>query len=349
MNGSTAVRQTARALRHVSSGRALEVLLLQASPLLGAAFAGGASAVGLGRLTILFAGSTLLTAHVFAFNDWAGRRGDLNDPRRAPHVFARHGIDSWAVAALAVGLLAAAMVALAALGFTAVVLGAAIACLGLLYSDSHAAGKGVPVVASLIHLLGGVLHFLLGYQVARTIDARAFAIALFFGLVFAGGHLNQEVRDHEADSHNGIRTTAVTFGPRRALLASLLVFSAAYAELALLAAVGLVPRPLLAAALLWPLHLAWSLRALRRGPDSDQARWLQRRYRLLFAAVGVLIVVSLQTSDSSDAVHVLAQPRPSIRFRNAAGDSIGSCAAKPNRCASPETSRARVTSASAMR
>jgi 4-hydroxybenzoate polyprenyltransferase len=293
MNGSTVMRQTARALRHVGSGRALEVLLLQASPLLGAAFGGGASAAGLGRLTILFVGSTLLTAHVFAFNDWAGQRGDLNDPRRAPHAFARHGIDGWAVAALAVGLLAAAMVALAALGFTAVVLGAAIACLGILYSDNNAAGKGVPIVASLIHLLGGVLHFLLGYEVARTIDARGLAIALFFGLVFAGGHLNQEVRDHDADSRNSIRTSAVAFGPRRALLASLVVFSAAYAELALLAALGLVPRPVLLAALLWPLHLAWSLQALRRGPDSDQARWLQRRYRFLFAVVGVVMLVSL--------------------------------------------------------
>ena len=293
MNGSTAMRQTARALRHVGSGRALEVLLLQASPLLGAAFGGGASAAGLGRFAILFVGSTLLTAHVFAFNDWAGRHGDLNDPLRAPHAFAHHGIDGWAVAALAVGLLAAAMVALAALGFTAVVLGAAIACLGILYSDSDAAGKGVPVVASLIHLLGGVLHFLLGYEIARTIDARGLAIALFFGLVFAGGHLNQEVRDHDADLRNGIRTSAVTFGPRRALLASLVVFSAAYGELALLVAVGSVPRPVLWAVLLWPLHLAWSLRALRRGPDSDQARWLQRRYRFLFAIVGVVMLVAL--------------------------------------------------------
>src|SRR6185503_6123510 len=108
--------------------------------------AGGIGPIGLGRLAVLLLGSVLLTAHVFAFNDWAGHCADLNDPRRAPHVFARHGISSGAVAALAVGLLAAAMVALAALGFTAVALGAAIACLGLLYSDSESAGKGVPVV-----------------------------------------------------------------------------------------------------------------------------------------------------------------------------------------------------------
>ena len=293
MNGSAAVGQTASALRHLASGRALEVLLLQASPLLGAAFA-GISAIGLGRLVIVLVGSLLLTAHVFVFNDWAGRHADLNDPRRAPHVFAHHGIRSVTVAALAVALLAAAMVALGALGFTAVVLGAAIACLGILYSDSDAAGKGVPVFASLIHLLGGGLHFLLGYTAVRTVDAHGLAIALFFGLVFAGGHLNQEVRDHDADRSNGIRTTAVVFGPRRALVASLVVFSAAYGELAGLAALDVVPRPVLwAAALAWPFHLVCSLRALRGEPGFDQARWLQRRYRVLFAVVGLVMALVL--------------------------------------------------------
>jgi 4-hydroxybenzoate polyprenyltransferase len=292
MNGSATFRETARALRHLAGGRWLEVLLLQASPLLGAAF-GGASAIGLGLVTLAL-GSVLLTAHVFVFNDWAGHHGDLNDPDRASRVFARHGIRSGTVAAIAVVLLAAAMVALAALGFTALVLGAAIACLGILYSNPQTAGKGVPVLASLLHLVGGAFHFLLGYQVARAIDARGLAIALFFGLVFAGGHLNQEVRDHDADRRNGIRTTAVVLGPRRALLASLGVFSAAYWELALLAAIGVVPRPLLwASALLWPLHAFWSSRALRSGPGIDQARWLQRRYRVLFAIVGVVMLLSL--------------------------------------------------------
>jgi 4-hydroxybenzoate polyprenyltransferase len=293
MNGSAAVGQTARALRHLASGRALEVLLLQASPLLGAAFA-GVSALGLGRLATLLVGSVLLTAHVFVFNDWAGRHADLNDPRRAPHAFAHHGISSVTVAGLAVALLASAMVALAVLGFTAVILGAAIACLGILYSDTDAPGKGVPVLASLIHLLGGGLHFLLGYTVVRTVDAHGLAIALFFGLVFAGGHLNQEVRDHDADRRNAIRTTAVVFGPRRALVASLVVFSAAYGALAALAALEVVPRPMLwAAALLWPFHLVCSLRALRGEPGSDQARWLQRRYRFLFAVVGVVMALVL--------------------------------------------------------
>lgn len=292
-----AFRQTARALRHVGRDRAVEVLLLQASPLLGAAFGGAFRApfgAAFDRLPILMAGSVLLTAHVFAFNDWAGHRDDLNDPRREPHVFAHHDIGSRAVATLALVLLAVAMATLAALGTAFLALGAAIACIGFLYSNNEAAGKGVPVFASLMHLLGGALHFLLGLSVMKTIDLHGLAIALFFGLVFAAGHLNHEVADHEADRRNGIRTTAVVFGPRRALLASLAVFSAAYGELILLAALGAVPRPLLwTAAVLWPLHILWTLQALRGGPGFDQARWLQRRYRCLFAVVGAVMLMSL--------------------------------------------------------
>ena len=294
MNGALAVGASMRALRHVGNDRWLEVLLLQASPLLGLAFGAGQRTIAFGPPALLLLGSVLLTAHVFVFNDWAGRHADLNDSRRSPRAFVRHGIDSDTVVALAIALLVAALVALAAVGFTTVVVGAGIACLGVLYSDTDAAGKGVPGLASLLHLLGGASHFLLGYQAVRPIDLRGLAIAAFFGLVFAGGHLNQEVRDHVADRRNGIRTTAVMLGPQRALLASLALFTAAYGVLAVLAAAGHVPRPLLwAAGLLWPVHGACSWRALGAGSPVDQAHWLQRRYRLLFALVGLVIVLSL--------------------------------------------------------
>jgi 4-hydroxybenzoate polyprenyltransferase len=115
-------------------------------------------------------------------------------------------------------------------------------------------------------------------------------ISLFFGLVFCGGHLNQEVRDYEGDLLNGIRTSAVVFGCRRTFLASLLTFTAAYALLAGLAAFDILPRLLLWSAILWPLHVVWSLRALQRGLGFETALWMQRRYRLLFAFIGLAMV-----------------------------------------------------------
>jgi 4-hydroxybenzoate polyprenyltransferase len=181
-------------------------------------------------------------------------------------------------------------VAFAAIGSTAVLLGAAIAGLSVLYSSSPRFGKSTPIVASINHLLGGALHFLLGYTLIRPLDASSLMISLFFGLVFSAGHLNQEVRDYEGDLLNGIRTSAVVFGRRRTFLASLFMFTAAYAILAGLAAIGTLPRLLLWSIVLCPLHVAWSLRALRRGLGFETAVWMQRRYRLLFALIGLAML-----------------------------------------------------------
>lgn len=278
-------------MQHFASTRALEVFALQASPILGS-FLGGFSLErrGVIRLGLLLLGSLALTAHVFVFNDWAGHSSDIRDPRRATLVFARRGIGRRQVARVAIALLIFANVAFAAVGSPAILLGAVIAALSLLYSCSPSFGKSTPIVASINHLLGGALHFLLGYTLSRALDASGLVISLFFGLVFAGGHLNQEVRDYEGDLLNGIRTSAVVFGCRRTFLASLCTFTAAYAILASLAALGILPRLLLWSTIVWPLHVAWSLRALQRGLGFETALWMQRRYRLLFAFIGLAML-----------------------------------------------------------
>ena len=265
--------------------------MLQASPILGC-FLGGLSLnpSGVIRLGSLLSGSLALTAHVFVFNDWAGHSGDIRDPRRSTLVFARRGIGRRQVARVATALLIFANVAFAAVGRQTVLLGAAIAALSVLYSCSPRFGKSTPIVASVNHLLGGALHFLLGYTLSRPLDASGLVISLFFGLVFAGGHLNQEVRDYEGDLLNGIRTTAVVFGCRRAFLASLFTFTGAYAILAGLAAFGILPGLLLWSIVLWPLHVAWSQRALQRGLGFETALWMQRRYRLLFVLIGLAML-----------------------------------------------------------
>lgn len=291
MTSQSPFRHYARAMQHFASTRALEVLALQASPLLGS-LRGGFSLEqsGVIRLGSLLLGSLALTAHVFVFNDWAGHGSDIRDPRRATLVFVRRGISKRQVAGVATALLIFANVAFAAVGGTAILLGGAIAALSLLYSCSPSFGKSTPIWASVIHLLGGALHFLLGYTLSRPLDASGLEISLFFGLVFAGGHLNQEVRDYEGDLLNGILTSAVVFGCRRTFLASLFTFTAAYAMLAGLAALGILPRLLLWSAVLWPLHVAWSLRALHRGLGFETALWMQRRYRLLFALIGLAML-----------------------------------------------------------
>lgn len=278
-------------MRHFLSTRTLEVLTLQASPVLGILLSGfSLGTCGVIRPGLLLLGSVALTGHVFVFNDWAGHVCDLRDPRRATLIFDR-GLDRRHVAQVAVALLILANVAFAPLGSRAILLGAGIAALSLLYSGSPSFGKTTPIAASLNHLLGGTLHFLLGYTLCHALDARGVLISLFFGLVFAAGHLNQEVRDYEGDLLNEIRTSAVEFGCRQTFLASLYIFTAAYAIVLALAALGILPKLLLGSVVVWLLHVVWSLQALRRGLGFETALWMQRRYRLLFSLIGIAMLV----------------------------------------------------------
>ncbi len=267
------------------------VFALQASPILGSLLGGfSLERWGVIRLGLLLLGSLALTSHIFVFNDWAGYNSDIHDPRRATLVSARQGISRREVAGVAIALIIFANVAFAIVGGLAILLGATIATLSLLYSCSASFGKSTPIMGSINHLLGGALHFLLGYTLVRALDANGLMMSLFFGLVFAGGHLNQEVRDYEGDLLNGIRTTAVVFGRQLTFFASLCTFTAAYAIASSLAALGILPGLLLWSPIVWFLHVAWSLRAVRRGLGFETAVWMQRRYRFLFALIGLAML-----------------------------------------------------------
>jgi 4-hydroxybenzoate polyprenyltransferase len=284
-----------RARRYLSCLRWGEILVLQGPPLLGAASALGApTAHRLAALAVFAAANLLLVAHIFVLNDWAGVDADLNDANRLAGVFAARGISREAIGRLCIGLLALSLALFGILNLRTLALAAAIAALGFLYSRPGWPAKGVPVLGSALHLTGGLLHFLLGVSLFRAIARPDLALGLFFGLTFAAGHLNQEVRDFQGDAANRIRTNAVAFGKKPTFLAGLAGFTAAYALLAMLAAAGLLPAWLgLLALLLYPLHLQAARRALAAGLTYDAMRRLQARYRLLYAVIGAAMAAGL--------------------------------------------------------
>src|SRR5581483_1426675 len=253
-------RQSVRVLRHFASARGAEVAALQGSPLLGMYLANpGLHPSLFGRQALLLLGSIALTAHVFLFNDWADFRRDTGDQRREGLGVGGYGIDRSRIADLAIALLVLAAIAFAAAGVAAMSCGAGIAALSAVYSFSPRLGKSTPIAASLNHLVGGALHFLLGYSLAHAVDARGFALSLVFGLVFAAGHLNQEVRDYNSDRENSVRTVAVAIGPQRGFVLSFCLFTAAYALIVVLAAVGVLPKLLLLSVIPWMVQSRWSL------------------------------------------------------------------------------------------
>jgi 4-hydroxybenzoate polyprenyltransferase len=236
-------------LRPLASIRFDEVAVLQGPPLLGGLFAmSGFTAARLGSLAVLAIASCLLVAHVFVLNDWAGMTGDLQDPNRAPSVFVVRGVSRSEAGWLAITLLVGSIIFFAFLGWKPLAIALGIASASGLYSTPVSHAKGVALFSSTLHLVGGTLHFLLGYSLFRPLDIRGLVIGSFFGLTFMAGHFTHEARDHEGDSVNGIRTNAVRFGARRSFVAGLIVFTAAYALLTMLALCGVVPRVLMAAA-----------------------------------------------------------------------------------------------------
>lgn len=269
-----------------------EVLILQGPPLLGALFSMGRLTVaGLEAVGLLAAGSICLVAHVFVLNDWSGMNADLRDPHRTSSVFVNKGVPRARIRRLWMALLALSLLLLSSLGWRTLTIAIAIAALSALYSAPAAHIKGVPIANSLLHFSGGLLHFLLGYSVFRAPDSRGITIGCFLALVFTAGHLTHETRDSENDRLNGIITNAVRFGKQRNFIVSVVLFTFADILLLVLALRGIVPLPPVLVAALYLLHVYWSWQAMRAGLTFDSVRRLQLRYRLRYAAIGMMMVL----------------------------------------------------------
>jgi 4-hydroxybenzoate polyprenyltransferase len=268
--------------------------VLQGPPLLGVSFALGSGVTeSAGRLAVLVAANACLVAHIFALNDWSNHSADLRDRNKSAGVFTARGVGHREMGGLSSGLLIVSLMLFAQLGAAALVIAVGVVLLSALYSLPPFAWKGRPLLGSVAHVVGGALHFLLGYSLGSAVDRRGLVVAVFFAVTFAAGHLTQELRDYDGDVRNGVRTNAVVFGKRRTFAASLALFTVSQALLVLLALQGTVPRPIMLLAILYPIHLRWSLQALAEGLTYSRVCRLQARYRALYAVIGAVLIVAL--------------------------------------------------------
>ena len=287
--------------RYLSCLRFPEIIVLQGSPLLGAAFAlGQAVPENAGPLAVLVAANACLVAHIFALNDWSNLEADLRDPHKAADVFTAKGVSPRQMGALVAGLLVVSLALFASLGSPALVIAVTIAVLSAVYSLPAFSWKGRPLLNSFMHVCGGALHFLLGYSIGSAVDSRGIVIAIFFAVTFTAGHLTQELRDYDGDVRNGVRTNAVVFGRRRTFVASLALFTLSQALLLALAVQGTIPRAAGLLVVLYPVHLRWSLQALASGLTYASVCRLQARYRVLYAVIGVVLIAALWLASPVD-------------------------------------------------
>ncbi|MCZ7585689.1 MAG: UbiA family prenyltransferase [Deltaproteobacteria bacterium] len=161
-----------------------------------------------------------------------------------------------------------------------------------LYSHPWVLAKGRPVFGNLVHLSGGVFQFLLGYVVLRPVDATGFFLALYFAGIFAAGHLNHEVMDHDADKLMGLRTNAVVFGPKKMLYVAFAFFTLWAAYIAALTVSRVLPVvwtwPFLA---IFPFH-AIALAVFRPGPTETYRMEYQKLYRALYLTAGLVVLTT---------------------------------------------------------
>jgi 4-hydroxybenzoate polyprenyltransferase len=285
---------TNAAARYVSCLRLQEILVLQGSPMLGAACAlRQPAAEYMWPLAILVAANLCLVAHIFVVNDWSNFSADLTDSNKAADVFTARGVDPKEMGGLAAALLGVSLVLFGRFGPATLSIAVGIATLSGLYSLPPFSWKGRPLLNSAAHVAGGALHFLLGYSLGHVIDRRGLLIATFFAVTFAAGHLTQELRDYDGDVRNGIRTNAVIFGKRRTFAASLALFTLSHALLLVLNLQGMLPRVLAVLVVLCPIHLRWSIQALREGLMFASICRLQARYRTLYAVIGLAVIAAL--------------------------------------------------------
>ncbi len=273
--------------------RALESTLMVGFPLIGTFFA-LTRVTGVEVVDILkFLPSTYgLVIYVYALNSWGGIETDRANARLGHHPVLTGDIT-------AKQLLVVAFVGLAVSFFLYLVwlprcfpIALAIFAVWTLYSHPSVLAKGRPIWGSVIHFTGGILQFLLGWIVVRDIDAPAVALALFFAGVFAAGHLNHEVKDHDADKAIGLRTNAVVFGPRRMLNVALAVFGVFAAYLVVVSLRGLIDWslswPFVA---IFPLHVLAHF-SLRPRPPEVYRRSYQVVYRTLYVAAGLVTLTT---------------------------------------------------------
>jgi len=290
-----APRKVSEALSVAVRIRFRDVLVLQGPPLMGLALAWDPALLNHPWTVLAFlVANACLVAHVFSLNDWAGIAADQYDANKADRTFLARGVSRAQMGVLAASLGMLSLGLLSLLSWSSTLLAAAIVGLSLAYSHPLIGGKGLPGASSLLHLVGGALHFLLGYGVARPIDSEGLLLSLYFGLVFAAGHLSQEVADHDADRRAGVRTAAVRFGPSRMFVASFVLFTLSVGLVVGLGLDGIAP-PLLAvtAAALYPLHGLFFWGALREGLTFRAVDRYRTRYRLLYALVGLAVAISV--------------------------------------------------------
>jgi len=273
----------------IKSARFAEVSILLGFPLIGLffAFESASQLVSMPVFLFILAVFLLFTA-IYAFNGLAGIGEDgenarLSDLKNRKPTFVTTLAVSLSLSLACFFFIKPGLAIFAVISFL----------LWCVYSFPKKGFKYRPVLGTLIHFFGQIIHFLMGYAVIKPVDNAGIAASVYFALLFSAGHINHELIDREADEKTGIMTGAVCFGAKKWERVSFCLFFAAavYIFAASLEVYGTVLYTLPFAAA-GSIHTIYKILSFKKTPD--QSKFLAERsfYRILYFVAGILFIAA---------------------------------------------------------
>ncbi|RLA62131.1 MAG: hypothetical protein DRQ88_04370 [Epsilonproteobacteria bacterium] len=127
--------------------------------------------------------------------------------------------------------LGASLILLSIDGAFIILLGVGIYLLWALYSQPVFGTKNYPLLGNLTHFIMGIIHFFLGFLINSSSFLDPMFLAIYFSLLFTGGHLIHELIDCHADKKNKLKTSATFFGQKKTILMSQILFICSFLDL----------------------------------------------------------------------------------------------------------------------
>ena len=277
-----------KVLSFLKSARSAEVALMIGFPITGALVAfDSVSDLFTVDLLLFILGVFFLCSAVYSFNGWAGMAEDEKNIRlsalKGKRKFFLFSLIIFIVSFIIIfSLLSSFLVISSIVSFF----------LWMVYSFPKKGFKYKPVLGTLIHFVGQILHFEMGYSVIKETDSFSLLVSIYFALLFSAGHINHELIDYEADKEAGTQTGAVYFGKKAWTYVSFILFSGATLFLLWTSVTKtiniIIFFPFIAAGF---IHVARKLMTYRY--DFSRERFLSERsfYRFAYFVAGVLFVV----------------------------------------------------------
>ena len=273
----------------IKSARFAEVSILLGFPMIGLFFAFKSEEELVSVPVFLFAAAifSLFTA-IYAFNGLAGTDDDKHNSRLADLAGKRRSF----IVTLAVSLMLSLVIFFFIKPVLALFSGISF-LLWCIYSFPKKGFKYRPVLGTLIHFFGQIIHFLMGYTVLAPLDKGSAAASVYFALLFSAGHINHELIDHDADEKAGTRTGAVCFGVSAWEKVSFALFLIAALYISALSVLEkeLLPLcfPFIIAGI---IHMIFKICSFKKA--SMQTKFLEERrfYRLLYFAAGIIFIAA---------------------------------------------------------